>query len=877
MAVTQFNLDRRKDYRRADGDRRIYTGKFEGLERREGQRRESSSDRRILFAENERTRQRPEEISIRALFSTLWRGKLLILFSFIIVMSLTVLIVQQLIPRYTASASVMINSRKLQVVDVDDVLSNMNLDAAIVQTEVEVIRSRKLVKRVVEKLHLDRPGAFSQVKSNLPAGDDNSILSQLVSAYSALAERFTSDRDKAKSESAISNIPPNPAPEDLSVQMARKGIAILDTFNFGDSSLAESLWTYVLEKNDVATGATGSKRLMPQLNKIPDSFKNPNRIAKPVVAAKAIDGPSRSLSNSALKEQAIDIVLGRLQVNTVGRSLVIDIAFTSENPKLAADVANSLSEQYLESQLDAKTDASQRANKWLNSRIIDLRARVLAAEKSVELYRAKSSAAQGNSSTVSTQQLAEINSQVIIAQTKRSEAVARYRVARNLMAQGDKTGSAAEVFESRAIVNLRKEETKLLGRASELSARYENVHPKMIKIMAEVSSIQKRINSEIRKIVEGLKSEVEVAKARETSLRSSLKDLQRQVSRQNQSDVKLRELQREAKANRQIYEAFLGRFKEVSNRDEIQEADARIISAATVPTSPSYPRKNIFYGLGGGASLFLGLMLVFIRSRLDNRFKTPDEIEQASGVPALGMIPFDKFVARKESYAEVNIFDKSLFTEAIRSLHTWIFVNDRTEESKVLCVTSSLPSEGKTITTLSLARVAAMSGQKVVIVDCDLRRPSIHRAAKVRNDKNIVDLLNNEANLEDVVTVDKHSGAHLIPSKVYRGNPLDLLRSQGMENLVAALKLHYDFILLDTPSILAVSDPKVLSRLATQTLYLVKWDGVPKDAVLSGIKSLVDLGTNFVGVTMTQVDLRKHQKYGYSSGGYYYGSYQQSS
>ena len=218
MAVTQFNLDRRKDFRRNEGDRRIYSGKFEGLERRVDNRR-SSPDRRVILTENERPRQRTDEISIQAFFNTLWRGKLLILFSFIIVMSLTVLIVQQLVPRYTASASVMINSRKLQVVDVDDVLSNMNLDAAIVQTEVEVIRSRKIIKRVVEKLHLDQPGAFAAIKSSRPLGEDDSILAQLASAYRALMERFSSDSVKsAQAVAGSADFKAKPDEEDLSVR-----------------------------------------------------------------------------------------------------------------------------------------------------------------------------------------------------------------------------------------------------------------------------------------------------------------------------------------------------------------------------------------------------------------------------------------------------------------------------------------------------------------------------------------------------------------------------------------------------------------------------------------------------------------------------------
>jgi capsular exopolysaccharide synthesis family protein len=823
---------------------------------------------------------RTDELSVRDLFNTLWRGKILIISSFIIVMSITVLVVQQLVPKYTASSSVMINSRKLKVVDVDDVLSSMNLDSAIVQTEVEIIRSRHLLQRVINKIGVDNLNRLSRAPNYNQSGSENTFFKQVSAIISSLMGSVFGGADPSDATGATETSPENsPGFNKALTDLAKKGIQILDSVGMGDSQIAENLWAYVLEQSEssqTTIKSGGEARTSPSVEQQKKAGLSLPQLDNAVGKSTGKNKPDRSvfkLSKAAKEEQAISFLSNRLTVNNVGRSLVINITFTSENPELAAKLANVTAEQYLASQRFAKQDATQKANRWLNERIVSLRKKVLNAEKAIEAYRANAAAKQGGSNTVSLQQLSEVNSQVIIAQTKRSEAEARYRVATDLVNEGKSEGTAADVFESRTIVNLRKEETKLLGRASEAGARYEEAHPKMIKIRAEVASIQKRISREVRKIIEGLKNEVAVAKAREKSLRKSLEELQKRVTIQSKADVKLRELQREAKANRDIYEAFLGRFKEISNQSDIQEADARIISAATIPTFPSYPRKNVFYSLGAGVSLFFGLLLVFIRSRLDNRFKTPDQIEQIIGIPALGMIPFDKFVAKRESYAEVNIFDKSLFTEAIRSLHTSIFVHNPSEEGKVICVTSSLPSEGKTITTLSLARVAAMSGQRVLIIDCDLRRPSIHRAAKFNNAKGIVELLQGALSLEDSINVDEHSGAHMIGSKVYRGNPLDLLRSQNMVDLVAMLKNHYDLVLLDTPSILAVSDPKILSKLADQTLYLVKWDGVPKDAVLSGIKSLADLGTNFLGVTMTQVDLRKHQRYGYSNGGYYYGNY----
>ncbi|MDP6646201.1 MAG: Wzz/FepE/Etk N-terminal domain-containing protein [Rhodospirillales bacterium] len=862
--------------RREGGERRKYAGKFEGLERRRDQRRHAE-DRRIETATQGRgpMLRRSEELQIRDLFNTIWRGKLLIATSFVIVMAITFLVVQQIVPRYTASASVMINSRKLQVVDVDDVLSSVNLDAAIVQTEVEVIRSRELIRNVVAELNLARPGAFARRAG--PHRAEGGLVNKINFFLSSLSGSGAPPGAGAPAVHLATGEAPaaRPATEPgLGERLARFGLTMLESLDLGETDMATGLWDVVVEAqmargqaDDGLQAAAGGRPERSARDRALDLAlsRGDDRIGAPAKG----NGARPDLN----VEAAVNSVLGGLAVRTAGRSLVINIGFTSVDPELSAKVANTTAKQYLQSQLNAKYDASDKANKWLNSRITDLRGKVRKSEGAVERYRASKLLVGGNSNKVSAQQLIEINSQVIIAQTQRSEAQARYRVASKLLKDGGDTNAASEVFETRAIQNLRKEETKLLGKASELSARYEEAHPKMIKIRSELAANQRRLKVEIRKVVENLGSEVEVAKARERSLRRSLSDTQNQVSGQNQAEVKLRELQREAKANRQIYEAFLGRFKEVSNQDDIQDADARIISAAIIPAVPTFPRKNVIYGLAAGGALFLGLLLVFVRSRLDNRFKSPEEIEQLTGAQALGMIPFDKFVARRDTYAHVNIFDRSLFTEAIRGLHTSMFVGD--ERGNVICITSSLPSEGKTITTLSLARVAAMSGQKVLVIDCDLRRPSIHRAAKLNNSGGVVEYLRDGGELDELISIDPHSGAHVLTSKVFRGNPLDLLRSPRMEELLTEASEQYELVLLDTPSILAVSDPKVLSRLAGRTLYLVRWDGVPRDAVLSGIKSLSDLGTDLVGVAMTQVDLRKHVKYGYMNAGYYYGSYAQ--
>jgi succinoglycan biosynthesis transport protein ExoP len=341
--------------------------------------------------------------------------------------------------------------------------------------------------------------------------------------------------------------------------------------------------------------------------------------------------------------------------------------------------------------------------------------------------------------------------------------------------------------------------------------------------------------------------------------------------------VGLRELEREAEANQALFEAFLGRFKETSEQESIQQPDARIISRADVPLGSSYPKKKIIVGAMFLVSLVIGVMLIMLIEKLDNGFRNPQQIEQITGVATLGMIPLQGRDKRLGVEPEDYIVEKptSSFAELFRTLRAGLMLSGVDNPPKVIVVSSSVPGEGKTVVSISLGRIAAMSGQKVVLVECDLRRPRIAKMIGASGEEGLLKLLESDRDDGPGIYTDRKSGLHVIPADRRVPNPADVLGSMQMRKLIERLRQYYDFVVLDTPPILAVSDARVLSTFADKTLFLVRWASTPRPLAINGIRQLIDDNASLAGVVMTQVKLRKHARYGYGDSGYYYGRYRE--
>lgn len=605
------------------------------------------------------------------------------------------------------------------------------------------------------------------------------------------------------------------------------------------------------------------------------SLLKPDQVAEALSAADA-----ERISN----ENVISAVQNGLSVRRAGLTYVINISFESEDRKKAARIANAIADQYLLEQLEAKFDATSRANNWLNERLSVLRDEVRAAEGAVELYRANSGLLSAEGSSLTEQQISDLTAQLVVQRADYDEASARLNSVKSQMARGASADSIGEVLTSAVIRELRKLQAEVAGRRADLSSRYGGRHPEILKVEREAADIQSQIDLEVRRIVASLESEVDVARQKVRSLEGSLTSFRRELSSNNRSLVRLRELERDADASRTLYESFLGRFKETGDQESITEADARVVSAAPIPTGQSSPNVllNLLLGLVLGG--ITGVGFVFILEMLDNGLTTGAQVEDKLKVPYIASVPTlgsgvsgaIKKLAGANLKPEDYLVEKPLssFTESYRTLRSSIILSDVDSQQRVVMITSALPGDGKTTTAFCLGRLSAMSGTKTIIVDCDLRRRLLSKAIQDQEIKaGLLQMLPGEVSLVDVILKDSKTDCDILPLAKTHYTPADVFGSAAFKDLLDTLKSNYELVVLDTAPILPVAETRILAQLSDTVVVAAKWRRTKIDAVRSAIGILQGLGAKLSGVLLTQVDPNARSRYGYGDYGYYYSSY----
>lgn len=693
--------------------------------------------------------------------------------------------VNQLIPIYTATSTLMIGATETQIVDIEQVLSREFYGNEAV-AEVEVLRSRSLANQVIEKLQLLNYEEFN---------------------------------------------PWLRPPEE----------SIFDFLQY----LNPKTWIPNSWKKSVKEAISGEVQYIPP---------NEEEIAHRKVA------------------QATDIFLSKLSVSSIQWSNVLVIEFDSQSPVLAARIANELPEAYMLDQLQAKFDATEKATTWLTEQLAGLETQVAESERAVEFYRDKYDLATSDKTGLLSVQLSEINSQLIISRVERAAVEARLLQVKRLVGpEGQGIETSNEVLSSPLIQQLRNQEAQVTRRLSELSIEYGPLHPRMLQVNAEIRDIKQRIAAEIRKITQGLENEVEVARTRERSLENSLQEAEKQSGAQNREAVQLRALEREATANRVLYETFLNRFKETSSTQGIETSDARVISAAEVPAFPSYPNKKRSFMI----IVILGLMaacgLVFALYFLNPGLHSPEQVEQELGIHTIGMIP--KLPPRTEPFKHLMQKPHSGYMEAINSLKISLRLSDPDALIKAIQVTSSVPLEGKSSLVLSLAVVMAKEGKKVLVVDADLRRSSLPETLGLPKDgPGLTDfvLATTDEPDEYIVRHEETGIDFMRTGDAKYANATDIFTSNRMQTIVAGLKQRYDFVLFDTPPVMAVADARVIGQVTDKTLFVVRWDKTPRKVSRASIDLLRKGGTDIAGIVLQQVDLKRYGRLGYGESGYYY-------
>ena len=588
-----------------------------------------------------------------------------------------------------------------------------------------------------------------------------------------------------------------------------------------------------------------------------------------------IDSRSAEEKKEAHATNITNIFLKKLEVSQVKRSQVINVKFESEDPKLAAKIANAIADKYIIGQLEAKFDATKKATDWLNDQLDELKQKVALSEHAVEQYRKAHELLTVNKEVgLSQQQMSEVNSQLITTRAQRAEAEAKYQQIEAIARSGRDIDSVAEVLNSSLISSLRGQESEVQRKYSEMLVEFGQRHPRMIQMQAELADIKAKINTEIKKIAAGLRNSMEVARAREASLSGSLKQMESKTSGSNQAEVQLHALEREATANKVLFETFLGRFKETASTQGIEQADARVISFAEIPLKASFPKKNMMLSISTLGALLIAVALVFVLEMLNPGIRSPEQIQELFNISTLGIIPKLVDLANKKPHEYLLEKPQSALAEAVNTLRISLSLLNPDAQVKALLVTSAVPGEGKSTLASLIARHSARAGLRVVLVDTDLRRPSIGKLFGLKDSTlGLTDLLmNHNLWLNGLLVNDPETNLKILA----RGqsayvNPIDLFASQRMKSIIDDLREQFDLVILDSAPVMAVPDTRILTGLVDKTIFVLNWNATPKKVVHSALHLLnkEDHG-NVAGIVLQKVNLQQYGRYGYGDSGYYY-------
>jgi capsular exopolysaccharide synthesis family protein len=565
--------------------------------------------------------------------------------------------------------------------------------------------------------------------------------------------------------------------------------------------------------------------------------------------------------------------LSALNVEVRNNSRVLEVAFTSQDPELAARVVNTLVDVYLVSQLEAKFDALKRASSWLNERLSSLRDQAIQSEEAVENYRAAAGLTQGVQASIVAEQISKLNAELGEARFALSAAQARLDQVRAVVNSPEQLASLPEVLNFPLIQRLVQEQVLLRQRVVELSARVGDRHPDLVNARAQVVSLGQQLALEVQRVSRGIEPEVATARGRVKALEDQLAELRENSVVYNAAEAKLRSLQREADTNQGLLQTFLERAKETTDRFELESADARLLANAIVPTWPSHPKTKIIVAVAVAFGIMLGLLLVYLAEQLDQTFRSGDDIESVLGLPCLSIVPkLSLLGSLVNPYDYVLHKPMSAFAEAFRSLRATLWLggqDDGRGACKSVAIMSSRPGEGKTAAAISLARVAAAAGERVILVDCDVRQPSVGKALKAAPDVGLVDILTGKTTREQAVRRDAGSGMDYIVIGTNTPNSAQLLMSDAMASLAQSLRADYDLVILDAPPILALSDARILATVVDAVVYCVLWRETSRSAVTSGVRILHGIGARVVGAVLTQVNLSTHARAGFTDSEFY--------
>jgi succinoglycan biosynthesis transport protein ExoP len=583
----------------------------------------------------------------------------------------------------------------------------------------------------------------------------------------------------------------------------------------------------------------------------------------------AVD-PFEGLTEEEQRDMQLQAAVKNLQnktkVSRVGTTYLLVSEVNSISPVTAATLANAIADQYRIEQLEAKLEATKRANEWLSVKVEDLRDEVTDKERRIEQFRSASGLLSAQGTTLTEQNIATLQQQKLQLRQELARTRARYDSIQRQLNTSGSVDALGEVLNSQVISDLRSQQAVVLRKLADLEATLLPRHPDVISARGEAADIQSRIDAEIQRIVTSLGNEVRVAQDQISAIDRSIASSRNELEANNASLVTLRELERDASASRELLNDFISRFKETREQDDLIQADARILSSASVPKSPSSPIKALNLILGIFLGGIVGCVIAIVSDTLDNKLSSADDIERKLNVKVAGIVPkiqASSVLGRGKLSPADNLVNNPLsaFAESVRYLRAAIAFSDIDTTTRTVAITSALPDEGKTSLSLSLGRMSAMSGTKTLIIDGDFRRGQATKMLGVTPEKGFVEYLLGQAELSEVIVSDPKTDLDMLVLSPSGHTPHDVFGTKKFDDLLEHFRSVYDLVLIDTGPLLLMAEARVIAGKVDKTLLVIRWRQTTRSAARQAIKLLRDFNAQMLGVTLNLVDLRKRRQY----------------
>ncbi len=567
--------------------------------------------------------------------------------------------------------------------------------------------------------------------------------------------------------------------------------------------------------------------------------------------------------------------LDRLSVEPIRKTKLVRLGFESPDPVFAAHVANSVGEIYIEDYLDAKAEMTAKAADWLTERLSILKVSLQESEEKLQAYKEDTGLVDfgGGVTRFNEQELANFSAKLVDAQREMAEAEALFNEVQRLSTSAPEVLENLPAVQQSALVQTYKVDRAEVEREiDELANRYGDRHPRMVDARSRLTVIERNLDLEIQRIMSSIQKDYELARSNVRTLEGRVAGGKSEIQSIARKSFELDQLQREVDANRNLYETFFNRFRETDEASSLDSTNARISDAAVPPLSPAKPKKSMIVALGFLLGLIASVAIAFLREYLDETVVGADQIESKLGLPLLGILP--KLKANKATelpLSPVNLNDpKGTFAESIRTIRTSLTLGAGEDTDKLVIITSSVPNEGKSTLSANLSHSMAEM-EKVLLIDADMRRPSVHKTLGLPSDSpGLVNLVEKTSRAADCIYKGLVGNLDVMPAGGVPGNPLELISSKRFGYLLEQLRKHYDRIVIDCPPVQAVSDALVLSRYADSVLYVVRSGETPFPVAQRGVKRMQQIGASIKGLVVTQVDIEKMRAYG---GDHYYQGY----